>query len=266
MKKVKIKIKKEAYSIRTLREWAMLITDTLMVCVCYMGSVILGQAYIIGTEIIVNAFKALPVAAVLFVICLWAFRVNKVVWRYARGKDYLRIVGATLVATVLLAILDQAFLHWLSGKMPIVEDLEQLGENLKAYPVYFNIFFSTTGVIIVSRLIYEMVYARLRDRALPRQKKRTMIIGAGYTASAILEELSRGSSIYNPVCLVDDDPDKLGRIIGDVEVVGTTKEIPRLVRKYDVSFSRSRPSIRRRVNPSCRCACRRAVSSKSCPI
>ena len=235
MKKVKIKIKKEAYSIRTLREWAMLIADTLMVCVCYMGSVILGQAYIIGTEIIVNAFKALPVAAVLFVICLWAFRVNKVVWRYARGKDYLRIVGATLVATVLLAILDQAFLHWLSGKMPIVEDLGQLGENLKAYPVYFNIFFSTTGVIIVSRLIYEMVYARLRDRALPRQKKRTMIIGAGYTASAILEELSRGSSIYNPVCLVDDDPDKLGRIIGDVEVVGTTKEIPRLVRKYDVS-------------------------------
>ena len=235
MKKVKINIKKESYTIRTLREWAMIITDLLVVCVCYMGSVILGQAYIIGPQIIENAFKALPFAAVLFFFSLWAFRVNKVVWRYARGKDYLRIVGATMVATMLLAILDQTLLHWLSGKMPPASDFAELEERLKAYPVYFNIFFSTTSVVIVSRLAYEMIYARLRDKALPRQKKRTMIVGAGYTASAILEELSRGSSIYNPVCLVDDDPDKLGRIIGDVEVVGTTKEIPRLVRKYDVS-------------------------------
>ena len=234
-KKLKIKIDKEAYSIRTLREWTMLIADMLMVCVCYMGSIILGQAYIIGPEIIINAFKALPVAMVLFFFALWGFRVNKVVWRYARGKDYLRIVGATAVASVLLAVIDQTLLHWISGEMPPLDDVTGMGERIKAYPVYFNIFFSTTSVIIVSRLAYEMIYARLRDKALPRQKKRTMIIGAGYTASAILEELSRGVSIYKPVCLVDDDPDKRGRIIGDVEVVGTTKEIPRLVRKYAVS-------------------------------
>lgn len=234
-KKVKIKIRKEAYNIRTLREWTMLIADLLMVCVCFMGSIILGQAYIINTDIIVNAFKALPIALVVYFLCLWMFRVNKVVWRYARGRDYLRIAGACAVASILIAILDQAVMHWISGELPPLEDITGLGDRLKAYPVYFNIFFSTTSIIIVSRLVYEMIYARLRDKALPRQKKRTMIIGAGFTASAILEELSRGSSIYKPVCLVDDDPDKQGRIIGDVEVVGTTKEIARLVRKYDVS-------------------------------
>ena len=79
-KKVKIKIRKEAYNIRTLREWTMLVADLLMVCVCFMGSIILGQAYIINTDIIVNAFKALPIALVVYFLCLWMFRVNKVVW------------------------------------------------------------------------------------------------------------------------------------------------------------------------------------------
>ena len=131
-KKVKIKIRKEAYNIRTLREWTMLIADLLMVCVCFMGSIILGQAYIINPDIIVNAFKALPIALVVYFLCLWIFRVNKVVWRYARGRDYLRIAGACAVASILIAILDQAVMHWISGELPPLEDITGLGDRLKA--------------------------------------------------------------------------------------------------------------------------------------
>jgi FlaA1/EpsC-like NDP-sugar epimerase len=61
-----------------------------------------------------------------------------------------------------------------------------------------------------------------------------MIIGAGYTASAILEEISRGDSIYDPICMIDDDPDKIGRIINDIEVVDNTKNINVIVQKYAI--------------------------------
>ena len=232
------KFNKDSYNIKTLREWTMFITDLVFIGICFILSVILGQAYVldegVSRTIIEQAFIALPVALTLFFVSFVAFRVNKVVWRYARGRDYLRLVFACALATVIFALIDQLLGGWVSGEVvkPGEEGSKQM---LKAYPVYTNIGFTTMGVTVVYRLFYEMIYAKIKDKALPKQRKRTMIVGAGYTASAILEELSRAGSIYKPVCLVDDDPDKQGRILHDVEVVGTTKEIPRLARKYDVA-------------------------------
>ena len=232
------KFNKDSYNIKTLREWTMFITDLVFIGICFILSVILGQAYVldegVSRTIIEQAFIALPVALALFFVSFVAFRVNKVVWRYARGRDYLRLVFACALATVIFALIDQLLGGWVSGE--VVKPGEEGGKQmLKAYPVYTNIGFTTMGVTVVYRLFYEMIYAKIKDKALPKQRKRTMIVGAGYTASAILEELSRAGSIYKPVCLVDDDPDKQGRILHDVEVVGTTKEIPRLARKYDVA-------------------------------
>lgn len=229
------KFDRDSFNIRTLREWTMYIIDMVFIGICFFMSVILGQAYMledtISQTIIENAFKALPIAMLIFFVAFLIFKVNKVVWRYARGRDYLRVIFACIIATVVFAVFDQLVLNWVATEV-VPEDGIKV---LKAYPVYFNISFSTICVTVMYRLFYEMIYAKLKDKALPKQRKRTMIVGAGYTASAILEELARAGSIYNPVCLVDDDPDKQGRIIHDVPVVGTTKEIPRLARKYDVS-------------------------------
>lgn len=229
------KFDRDSFNIRTLREWTMYIIDMVFIAICFFMSVILGQAYMledtVSQTIIENAFKAMPIAMLLFFVAFLILKVNKVVWRYARGRDYLRVIFACILATIAFAALDQFVLNWVAAEVVPKEDIKVL----KAYPVYFNISFSTICVTVMYRLFYEMIYAKLKDRALPKQRKRTMIVGAGYTASAILEELARSGSIYNPVCLVDDDPDKQGRIIHDVPVVGTTKEIPRLARKYDVS-------------------------------
>lgn len=232
------KFNKDNFNIRTLREWTMFITDIVFIGICFIMSVVLGQAYMledgVSKTIITNAFIALPVALVLFFVSFVIFRVNKVVWRYARGRDYLRLVFACAVATIAFALIDQFLGGWVSGEIAVSG--EESGKMiLKAYPVYTNIGFTSLGVTVIYRLFYEMIYAKLKDKALPKQRKRTMIVGAGYTASAILEELARAGSIYKPVCLVDDDPDKQGRIIHDIPVVGTTKEIPRLARKYDVA-------------------------------
>ena len=231
------KFNKDSYNIRTLREWTMFIIDIVFIGICFIMSVVLGQAYMlddgVSRQIIENAFKALPVALILFFLSFIVFKVNKVVWRYARGRDYLRLVAACALATAVFVVIDQFLGGWISGEVARPGDGGT--EMLIAYPVYINIGFTTLGITVCYRLFYEMIYAKIKDKALPKQRKRTMIVGAGYTASAILEELSRAGSIYKPVCLVDDDPDKQGRILNDIPVVGTTKEIPRLARKYDVA-------------------------------
>ena len=230
------KLKTNSFSIRTLREWGILAVDLVIVCISLMSAVVLSQAYLNqqGTDLIkvINgAFISLPFAMLCFFLAFWAFKVFKVVWRYARGRDYLRIVGACACATIVFSILDQ-----LIGLINI-EGTQNVGNGpIKQviYPAYIMLGFFSTVSIILCRMIYEFIYAKQRDKLEITQRKRTMIIGAGYTASAILDELSRQDSIYNPICLIDDDPDKLGRIINDVEVVGNTKEIATCVQKYAI--------------------------------
>lgn len=231
------KLKTKSFTIRTLREWGILAVDLITVIICYMGAILFSQAYLLQQnialqDILLNAFAGVPVVIIVFGLSFLAFRVFKVVWRYARGRDYLRIVGSCVVATLIFAILDQSF------KFIDIKGTHQAGTlvTLKqiTYPAYVMLgVFSTMSIILV-RLLYEFVYARQRDKLEVGKRKRTMIIGAGYTASVILEELSRQDSIYNPICLIDDAPDKLGRIINEIEVVGTTKEIAICVQKYAI--------------------------------
>lgn len=230
------KLKTNSFSIRTLREWGILAVDLIIVCISLMSAVVLSQAYLNqqGTDLIkvINgAFISLPFAMLCFFLAFWAFKVFKVVWRYARGKDYLRIVGACTCATIAFSILDQ-----LIGLINIegTQNVDNVPIKQVIYPAYIMLGFFSTVAIILCRMIYEFIYAKQRDKLEVAQRKRTMIIGAGYTASAILDELSRQDSIYNPICMVDDDPDKLGRIINDVEVVGNTKEIATCVQKYAI--------------------------------
>lgn len=231
------KFRTEAFSIRTLKELGILIVDLMVVAVCFMASVILAQVYILhinaSEQLLTDAFLALLIALVVYGLSLWLFRVPKVMWRYAHGKDFLRILGACLVAVTVFCIIDR-FVHLIAhpGKGVIVDGVR---ENWKAYPTYIMIGTSTTCALILFHLLYEFAYSQIRNKTLPRMRKRTLIIGAGYTANALLEELTRSESIFDPVCMLDDDPDKLGRIIHNVAVVGNTYEIAKTVQAYSIS-------------------------------
>ncbi len=189
------KLKTKSFSIRTLREWGILAIDLLTVTICYMGAVVLSQAYLPSQEsatllqILQSAFICLPIVLVIFFLSFLVFRVFKVVWRYARGKDYLRIVGACVVATILFALLDQVIgLIKIEGIAPKDDEAKF---NQVIYPAYIMLGTFSTAFIILFRILYEFVYARQKDKLETVKRKRTMIIGAGYTASVILEEISR---------------------------------------------------------------------------
>ena len=65
--------------------------------------------------------------------------------------------------------------------------------------------------------------------------KKTLLVGAGHTGNAVLQDLHRAeSSKYEIVCVVDDDPDKVGRTIQRVRVAGSTRDIPKLVDKHGI--------------------------------
>ena len=73
---------------------------------------------------------------------------------------------------------------------------------------------------------------RFLEKSIP---PRVMIIGAGKAGTLILKEMKASEKVHGyPVCMIDDDKDKQGRVIDGVSIVGSRKDIARLVREKGI--------------------------------
>ncbi len=73
---------------------------------------------------------------------------------------------------------------------------------------------------------------------------RAMIIGAGAAATMLMSEIANAknspysddklAALFDPVCLIDNDPDKFGMEIEGVKVVGGTDDIKRVAKEMDI--------------------------------
>ena len=67
------------------------------------------------------------------------------------------------------------------------------------------------------------------------RKIRAMIVGGGDAGTMLIREIQTTDKIdYMPVCIVDDDPQKQGKSIGNVKVVGTTQDIEKFAELYQI--------------------------------
>ncbi|MDO4862671.1 MAG: polysaccharide biosynthesis protein, partial [Ruminococcus sp.] len=72
--------------------------------------------------------------------------------------------------------------------------------------------------------------------------KRTMIIGAGNAGQMLISEIINAqqspytgdklAAQYEPVCIIDNDPEKLDTDVMGVKVVGTSSDILNIAKKY----------------------------------
>lgn len=93
---------------------------------------------------------------------------------------------------------------------------------------------SSTNIMMLERVILKFA-GRKRDAiALPKVK--LAIIGAGFTASSLLSNMETAKmTIYEPVCVFDDDPVKIGKSINGVKVVGTIDEAPAYCKAHGIT-------------------------------
>lgn len=68
------------------------------------------------------------------------------------------------------------------------------------------------------------------------KKKRVMVVGAGKSGATLIAEMQSSDKTYFvPVCAIDDDPEKIGKSVCGVKVVGSTYEIKKYAKKYSVN-------------------------------
>ena len=160
-----------------------------------------------------QALFLLPVLVVVQGGSFLYFGLYRGVWRFASVSDLVRIVQAVVIGVSLCAV--AAFLITRLVYIPRA-----------SFPLY-------AGLLMILLSGPRLAYRWFKDRR-PRDERtrKALIVGAGRAGEILARALLRDpSSEFVPLGFVDDNPDKNGRTIHDVRVLGHCGQIPEIAER-----------------------------------
>ena len=156
------------------------------------------------------------IGTILTLIVFYLMRLYHSMWEYASTAELVRIAAASVLSSLI----------YLSGMSLMNLRLP------RSFALLYLLFLASMLALI--RMGYRYVRMRLHGSAAGR-KKRTMVIGAGAAGAMVIREFNYSEKSENkPVCILDDDPAKLGTYLRGVRVVGTTSQIAEMAQKHHV--------------------------------
>ena len=89
----------------------------------------------------------------------------------------------------------------------------------------------TLALVAGSRMLARTIIERPQSRSIVARGKEVIVVGAGDAAQLMLREMLRTPSLgYTPIGLIDDDPRKKNLRLHGIRVLGTTDELPHVLR------------------------------------
>ena len=172
----------------------------------------------IPTEYLGPFLKFAPIYSVVCLIVFWFLHLYNSIWRFASYSELNRILVASVI-TVLFHIVGMSLLF---GRMPI---------SYYLVGAVMQVMFLTAA-----RFGYRFInLERSRRRQVQKADRNVMVIGAGAAGQVILRELNNTAQIaYKACCVIDDNPNKWGRYIENVPIVGGREAIQENVSKYQI--------------------------------
>lgn len=197
--------------------WTALVHDLLSIPVAWFLAYWLRfNLDVIPREIFYHSVIMLPTVMMTQAVAFWYFGLYRGVWRFASLPDLVRIFKA-VAAGCLLSVVTLFLVFRLSHTPRAI------------FPIYgLNLLVCLGG----SRFFYRW----LKDKKAPigRSLERVLIVGAGDAGESLCRDLLRNKEHYVPVAFVDDNSRQLGRDIHGIRVVGSTIDLQRIVRRYDI--------------------------------
>ncbi len=167
-----------------------------------------------------NSVKEYFLVNVLVTILIFiVMRLYNSLWQYASVSELENII----VACMLSAVTQIIGMSLMECRVPI--------------SYHFVYYICLTVLVLGSRFVYRF----LRNLINGRQKQKTavhrvMVIGAGDAGSVLVREMTSCTYLQKKVCcIIDDDPMKVGSYFRGIEIVGSRKDIPEMVRKFDIN-------------------------------
>lgn len=159
---------------------------------------------------------------IIFTAVFLCFRLYDKMWRYADIEDFFYAGIASLTANLV----------FMSFTMIIGTDENRLNYGAR---IYIIMSLLSTFLTFIFRLVYRLNKIIERKNTSNKNRRRLLIVGGGEDAATVLSELAKSpENEYVPICLVDDDPEKIGRRIGGVKIEGSTYDIPEICEREDI--------------------------------
>ena len=205
---------------KRVRMTVLMAVDICMVCLAsFLGlfsrfDMNIGR---IPAEYAQAVFTYLPFYVAATILVFFLLRMYATMWSVAGIREAGHIVGACGLAS----LIQIAGMLMLEMKVP------------RSYFVLsFMALSAEEGLVRLSYRILTTI--RLPGKQL-KDGRRVLIAGAGTSGAVILKEMQTSQYAEGcVVCFVDDDKNKVGKILNGVPIAGKRKDIPRLVEKYGV--------------------------------
>lgn len=158
----------------------------------------------------------------LFVLAVYFFLgLYKSIWRFASFYELKKLVIATAITFITNVVVVIAFIY----RMPI---------SYFVFGIAFQFFFAVS-----IRFSYRFTLLLRETRAEHGEvDNNVLLIGAGSAGRMILRDINFANNVAQAntkiVCIVDDNPNKWGRYIDGVEVIGGRDKILYAVEKYEI--------------------------------
>jgi FlaA1/EpsC-like NDP-sugar epimerase len=160
----------------------------------------------------------LGVAAPLRLIGFWSLGLYRRLWAFASVADLERVLAAALLGGTVSGVVG---LVLLSG----------LGLTAQRMPVSVVALDTLLVAVAIAapRMALRFLKRRMQRRHGERRLPLALVVGAGAAGQMVARELAaQPRSGFRPVGFLDDDRSKQGLMLGDLPVLGTIADMPRL--------------------------------------
>ena len=211
---------------RQNRMLLLMVLDVLSIYFAYAFALFLRfdfmYSHILADSVhhIPNYLRSMPVWCAATLVVFFCFRLYHSIWRQASVAEIESIILAYLVLLpVYILIILKMDLN-----MP------------KSYYImgYLLSFGLSTGIRFSFRLLRYVTQSLTRREG--RAEDRIMVIGAGAAGQMLIREMQNSAKLSSRVCcVIDDNPNKLGKLIEGVEIVGNRHDIVNMAKKYNIT-------------------------------
>lgn len=202
----------------------IMFVDALSVMISYFLALLLRFDFIFS-RIPVNYLEgylwSMPYWILSTIVIFYICRLYHSIWRLASVAELRMIITAYLI----LMVVDVAGMLFMHLRMP----------RSYYFMGYVLCFCMTAGTRFSYRLLRSYTNRKRQDEGKDEQD-RIMIIGGGEAGQILIKELINSSRFHTKVCcVIDDNPNKRGRVLEGIPIVGDRNDILEMVEKYEVN-------------------------------
>jgi len=180
----------------------------------------------------------LPYLLILRISLFYGLGVYRLIWRYITMRDLPRFAMSTALGSFVL--IAARFL------VAPVSEFSGLVVNAKHATVPWSVivieFVLSSVGIVATRALWRLTTEEIRRKNHAKGDSatngRALLIGAGAAGVMLVREFNSSPDTGLKLAgFVDDDPDKCGKIVHGLPVLGTTAQLPSLSRKHNADIA-----------------------------